>query len=186
MKRTFIIHSWEGAPDQVWYPWLKGELENEGFSVQVPQMPTPDVPKIGEWVPYLREIVGDVDPDTYFICHSIGCQALLRFLETLPEGKKVGAILFVAPFTNLVNLEDEESERIAKPWLTKPLDWKRIRSHTSDIFCLFSTDDPWVPVSESEIFSNNLSAMTMIIENQNHFVDKQLPLSIDKILSLFS
>lgn len=184
MKRAFIIHGWDGSPDDIWIPWLKKELEKNDFKVTAPQMPDPEEPKIDAWVPYLKELVGDVDTDTYFICHSIGCQTLLRYLETLPEDKKVGTILFVAPFTNLVNLEGEESERIARPWITRPLDWKRIRSHTGDIYCLFSTDDPWVPVSESEIFSNNLSAMTMVMENQNHFVGNQLPLNIDKILNL--
>lgn len=184
MKRAFIIHGWEGTPNDGWYPWLKRELEANEFEVQVPAMPDPEEPKIDQWVSHLRGVVGDVDADTYFICHSIGCQTLLRYLETLPDDKKVGTIVLVAPFTNLVNLENAESERIARPWLNKPLDWRRIRTHTGDIFCLFSSDDPWVPVSESEIFSNNLSAMTMVLPNQGHFTGDELPLNIDKILSL--
>jgi hypothetical protein len=26
-KRVFIIHGWEGYPEEGWFPWLKKELE---------------------------------------------------------------------------------------------------------------------------------------------------------------
>ena len=29
MKRVFIIHGWDGYPEEGWFPWLKEELEKE-------------------------------------------------------------------------------------------------------------------------------------------------------------
>jgi esterase/lipase len=36
MKKVFIIHGWDGYPEEGWFPWLKKELEKKGFSVFVP------------------------------------------------------------------------------------------------------------------------------------------------------
>ena len=27
MQRVFIIHGWDGYPEEGWFPWLKKELE---------------------------------------------------------------------------------------------------------------------------------------------------------------
>lgn len=186
MKHAFIIHGWDGKPENSWYPWLKQELEAKGYSVQVPQMPNPETPKIEEWVPHLRQIVGSVDSNTHFVCHSMGCQTLLRYLESVSDDVKIGGVLLVAPFTNLVNLEDPESEAVAKPWLETPIDWEKVRAHISEVLCLFSTDDPWVPVSEAGVFEGKLGTKTMTFDNQDHFIGQQLPLSIDEIVKLLS
>ena len=41
-KRVFIIHGWEGYPEECWFPWLKTEIEKTGFEVVVPNMPDAD------------------------------------------------------------------------------------------------------------------------------------------------
>src|SRR3972149_7057895 len=95
MKRVFIVHRWGGSPTADWYPWLKKELEKKGFVVFVPEMPTPDAPKIKSWVETLRKAVGSPDKDTYLVGHSIGCQTILRYLETLRLNERVGGVVFV-------------------------------------------------------------------------------------------
>ena len=97
-KRVFIIHGWEGFPEEGWFPWLKKELELRGFEVFVPQMPDADYPRIEKWVAVVSQIVGVVDESVYFIGHSMGCQAIARYLETLPERIKIGGAIFVAGF----------------------------------------------------------------------------------------
>ena len=99
-KRVFIIHGWEGYPEEGWFPWLKRELEAKGFEVKVPQMPDADNPRIQNWVPAIAEIVGKPDKNTYFVGHSVGCQAITRYIESLPEKSKVGGVIFVSRFFN--------------------------------------------------------------------------------------
>ena len=86
MKRVFIIHGWGGKPAG-WLLWLKEELGKKGFEASTLEMPNSEKPEIEEWVGYLSEQAGEVDKDTYFVGHSIGCQTILRFLEKLPEDK---------------------------------------------------------------------------------------------------
>ena len=54
MTRVFIIHGWGDKPGDHWMPWLKDQLELNGFSVAAPQMPNTEAPVIGEWVPRLN------------------------------------------------------------------------------------------------------------------------------------
>jgi predicted alpha/beta hydrolase family esterase len=43
-ERVFIIHGWEGYPEEGWFPWLKKELENNVaiFSDNDPYVPLRD------------------------------------------------------------------------------------------------------------------------------------------------
>ena len=168
-KRVFIIHGWDGSPNEGWFPWLKKELENKGFSVRVPAMPKPEKPKIENWVNYLSKKVGRPDKNTYFVGHSIGCQTILRYLETLPSDKKAGGAVFVAGWFTLKNLETKEEKEISKPWLEVPINFKKIKKHTNKFVAIFSDNDPFVPISNKNLFKKRLNAKIIIEHKKGHF-----------------
>src|SRR3989344_9568337 len=89
LQRVFIVHGWDGHPEEGWFPWLKRELEAKGFKVYVPQLPDAANPRIYNWVPALAAAVGEADEETYFVGHSMGCQTIARYLESLPEEKQL-------------------------------------------------------------------------------------------------
>ncbi len=169
VKRVFIIHRWEGTPEVDWYPWLRKELENKGFEVHVPLMPDTDNPKIENWVPYLKDMVGEPDENTYFVGHSMGCQTIMRYLEGLPEGSKVGGVVFVAGFVTLENLETEEEKELANAWLGTPLDLEKVKDKSDNFVAIFSDNDPWIPLSDSDIFKEKLGAKIIIQHEKGHF-----------------
>ena len=109
MQRAIIVHCWEGYPDYCWYPSVKKELEAKGFIVSVPAMPETDLPEMSKWIPKLQEIIGVPDGELYLIGHSIGCAAILRYLEILGEKQKVGGVVLVAGFTENVGYEEIQS-----------------------------------------------------------------------------
>jgi len=76
MKRVFIIHGWDGSPEEAWLKWLRLELEKMSIKVVAPHMPNAAEPKIREWVGHLSGLVSATDEKTYFVGHSIGCQAI--------------------------------------------------------------------------------------------------------------
>jgi len=168
MKRVFIIHGWEGHPDEAWFPWLKTQLEKRGFEVYVPSMPNTEEPKIEEWVPHLKEMVKDPDENTFFVGHSIGCQTILRYLQDI--NSKVGGVVFVAGWVNLKPeaLEEEGAEEIASPWLNNQIKWDDIRQKCSNFVALFSDDDPFVFLSDAEIFKDKLGAKIITLNNKGH------------------
>jgi len=178
---------WDSHPKDGWYPWLQKELEGKGFQVQVPAMPEPAKPNIEDWVLHLAKIVGNVDENTFFVGHSVGCQTILRYFENLPADKKVGGAVFVAGWLKLVNLETEEEKEIAKPWLETPIDFNNIKQHTTRFVAIFSDNDQWVSIDNKDLFEQKLGAKT-IIENQKGHISgddgiAELPSALESIVS---
>ena len=186
MKRVYIIHGWDGHPDEGWFPWLKKGLEKRGFHVEIPAMPESAEPKIEAWVSYLSDTVGSVDENTFFVGHSIGCQTILRYFEKLPRSSVVGGAFFVAGWFTL-NLKTDEEIKIARPWLSIPIDFEKIKKHTARFFCVFSDDDEDVPISNLELFQKNLGAKCIIEHNKGHFCESdgvmKLPIILHEILA---
>ncbi|MBR9682795.1 MAG: serine hydrolase family protein [Candidatus Aenigmarchaeota archaeon] len=188
MKKVYIIHGWGGAPQEGWYPWIKKELESKGYAVDIPTMPNTDEPTIEEWTSYMKEQVSTLDKETYFVGHSIGCQAILRYLEKIEE-PKIGGMVLVAPWMNLtpVVYEEEGAEEISKPWRETPINWEKVKSSTENITAIFSDNDPFIPLSDSEIFKEKLGAEIVIEHGKEHMQEEhgimKLPVVLEKILS---
>lgn len=190
MKRIYIIHGWDGYPEEGCFPWLKKELEEKGFQVFNPAMPEPLNPKIETWVNFLSEQIGTPDQETYLIGHSIGAQTILRYMEGLPENIKIGGAVFLAGWVNLTDeaFEGEDDATIAKPWLDTPIDWKRVRSHSSNFTAIFSDNDSLVPLSDSDIFKEKLGAKIVTEKGKGHFSGSdgitELPSILNAVLEM--
>lgn len=174
-KKIYLIHGWGGSSEGGWFDWLKAELSAKGHSVKAFDMPDTENPKIEKWVGYLRENINlnEIDENTYFIGHSIGCQTIIRFLEKLHKHKKIGGCVFVAGWFDLINLEPEEL-LIAHPWVNSKINFERVLDHCNNFLAIFSTNDPYVHLDESKKFEKNLGAKIIIKKGLNHFntVDK--------------
>lgn len=188
-KRVFIIHGWDFNPGINWYPWLKDELESNGYEVFVPEMPDTAEPDIFSWKEKLSQTVGELRNDDLLIGHSIGCQTIMRYLEDQPDNTQVAGCIFVAGWINLDNLEDESVEDIARPWLEKPINFDKIRNFTNNWTVFISDNDPYNCKEENEmIFKEKLNAKIIIIEGAGHFTENEgiteVPEVSDEILSI--
>jgi hypothetical protein len=181
-KRVFLAHRWGGTPNDDWYPWIKKELEFRGFEVIIPELPNTEFPLIEEWVPALEKVVGKADKDTYFIGHSIGCQAIMRYLETI--NVPVGGVLFVAGWLSLQELETQEEKDVAEPWLTTPIDFDKVKLMANKITALFTLDDPYVPISDAVIFREKLAARTITEKNRGHYNEEKYEIILTEFLKL--
>jgi predicted alpha/beta hydrolase family esterase len=187
VKRVIIVHGWGGYPEECWFPWLKKELEKKGFIVIIPQMPNADTPRIETWVPHLAKTVGTPDNDTFLVGHSMGCQTILRYLQGI--GGKVGGAVFVGGFfQKLTNLESEEEEKIAEPWLTTPLDFPKIKNAAEKFIAIFSENDPYVPLENAKDFEKKLGAKIVFVKNKGHMGASdncpRLPEALNAVLDL--
>lgn len=176
MKTVYLIHGWGGSDSsEGWFGWLKNELKKKEIKIIVFNMPNTDYPKINEWIGFLKENIKeeDLNEETYFIGHSIGCQAVLRYLEQLPENIKVSRGIFIAPWMeldkNTIEEEGEEVKEIAKPWMETPINFEKVKKHTKDFLCILSDNDPYVPLSNEKFFKEKLNAKTVIKSNEEHF-----------------
>ncbi len=169
-KRVFIIHGWGGSPEEPMHKWLKEHLENKEYEVHVPEMPHPDNPTINAWTSHLKKIVKNPDKDTYFIGHSIGCQTIMRYIEGLPENVKLGKVVFIAGWFKLDNLESEEEETIAKPWMQNNIDFNKIKNKIEKLLVFLSDNEPYGFVEENaKMFKEKLNAKVIIEHEKGHF-----------------
>ena len=182
-KRVFIIHGWAMFPENGWYPQLAKNLADKGFSVEVPEMPDTDNPKIEAWVSHLQTMVGRCDENTIFIGHSIGSQTILRYLEKLSSDEKAGGAVFVAPWIVLSGLEEEEERMTSSPWVNTPIDFEKVRLHAKKFICIFSDNDPYVPAENWEMFSKNLGAETIVEKDKGHFTGEEGIIELPSVLS---
>ena len=191
-KRVFIVHGWDGYPEEGWFPWLKKGLETKGFEVFVPQLPKPEEPRINNWVTKLEEVVGKPDQNTFFVGHSMGCQTIARYLDKLPEGVEVGGAVFVAGFfKRLTNLEDDKVvHSVVNEWLKTPLNFDKIKTHLNKSIAIFSDNDPYVPLDNQDDFSNILKSKIIIENSKGHFSGsdgtKELSSAMESVLEITS
>ncbi len=189
-KRVFIIHGWDGHPDEGIFPWLKQQLETKGYQVFNPSMPDPLNPQIDSWVSHLKKQIGVPDNNTVLFGHSIGTQTILRYLESLNEEEKICGAVFLAGWIHLTDeaYETKEDADIAKPWLDTPLDWEKIKSHSDKFIAIFSDNDPLVPIADAKIFEDKLEAKIIIEHEKEHFSGstgiKELPSALDAVLEI--
>jgi len=96
MKKIYLVHGWGGSDSsEGWFGWLKENAKKKGFEVISFNMPNTETPVIKEWVGFLKENANKLDEETYFIGHSVGCQAILRYLENLNLKIKIKGCIFV-------------------------------------------------------------------------------------------
>jgi len=188
--RAILVHGWDGNPENAWFPWMRERLEMKKFVVIAPAMPDPAVPKIEPWIDCLGKSIVRLKKDDMLIGHSIGCQAILRYLQG-EKAKAMGAVL-VAPWLHLdektIAEEGDDAQKIAKPWIETPIDWKSARAACSEFVCIFSDNDPYVPLSDAEIFRKKLSSKIIIEKKMGHFDDsagiRELPCALKAVFDL--
>ena len=184
--RAILVHGWEGYPEEGWKPWLKRELELRGFEILVPAMPDANTPTMEKWVSYLTEIVGAPDKKTFLVGHSLGCIAILRYLETLKEGQKIGGAILVAGFGEDLDYKAYKGE-LSSFFKTTP-DWEKIRDHCKQFVAVHSTDDPWVSIKNNKLFQEKLNAKSVIQHNMKHYSGDdgvtELPVVLEELLRM--
>lgn len=170
-KRVFIIHGHQGKPDEHWLPWLRRELVQRGYLVAVPPMPHADWPTIKMWTSHIQELVGHCDDHTYIVGHSIGCQAILRYLQSLVLPTRAGGAVFVAGFEHmkLNPLVHPFEYQQLKEWIDEPIHWEAIRGKSKNFTAIFSDNDDVVPLDNVKVFDEKLDAQTIVLHNKGHF-----------------
>lgn len=166
MNRAIIIHGYHGKPGTNWKPWLRNELVAQGWQVDVPAMPNTDYPVADEWQAKLAETVGEPDANVYLVGHSLGCITILRYLETLGEGRKIGGAVFVAGFTGKFAKYTEGDH---DSFFDHELDWATIRRRCGVFVAIHSDDDPNVEYAQLDLFRNCMGAKTVSVHGMGHF-----------------
>ncbi len=192
MKKIILVHGWSGGPNKDWLPWMRKELLKRGYAVLTPEMPDADAPVAEKWVGHLSNIVGEPTKDTYFIGHSIGWQAVLRYLDAHRFGatETVGGAIFVAGWFNLENLETKEEKVIADPWIKTPINPVKIKTVLPQSILIISDDDPYGAFEENKERFEKLGSRVIVLKGAGHMTTedgfKQFPILLSEAENLLS
>lgn len=169
MKTIYLIHCWDGTSQDGWYPWLSKVLISKDIEIKLLDMPDTNNPSIEKWVNHLEQSVENLDANTYFIGHSIGCQTILRYLEK-KELTQIGGMLLVTPWLDLLPyaISDSASLKIANPWIHTPIDFEKVKQFTNNIYAIFSNNDYFVDMNQSKEFESKLSSKNKVVHEKGH------------------
>lgn len=177
MTNIFIIHGAYGHPGENWFPWLKKELEKLGCKVFMPKFPTPEGQNLENWLEVMKNYGQNIDKNTIFVGHSIGCAFILSLLEET----QAKAAFLVSAFAGF--LGNPQFDELNKTFVDRPFDWKQIKKNCKKLRLFHSDNDPYVPLEKAEEIAKNLGVKVLVVKGAGHFNEKAGYLEFDSLLN---
>lgn len=177
--RLFIIHGYTAGPHHHWFNWLKDEAEALGFTVSVPALPDSMHPDDTAWQGTLAEYVGNVDEQTWFVGHSLGCITALRYLNSQAAGHDAAGVIMVSGFS--VPLPPLPA---LNTFMTRSLDAGRIVQRVPNRAVIASLNDSIVPPELSLRLSQQLNAPLYGVPDGGHFLSRDGFTTLPLVLQL--
>ncbi len=163
MKTALIVHGLHANSNENWFPWLKKELENNGWRVICPDLPNFMHPSRQEWLDKVKELTKGVNfSDLAIIAHSLGVPTSLDLIES--EEKKIPLLVSVAGFA--VPYGFEPNEYFLKE---KPIDLKKVQALIGRAVVICSDDDPYVTLNALSGMTEGLGVEPVIVKGGKHF-----------------
>jgi hypothetical protein len=180
IERIVIVPRWAGGPSSDWYPWIRSELarSHPALRVDTLELPNRNAPEIEQCVAALEaELGNDLSAltSTLLVGHSVGCQALMRYLAEQPTSADPGAtpeLVCVAGWWTV----DEPWPSI-RPWIDTPIALPRLRANTRGVTVLLSDNDPFTRDwrSNESSWVQRLDADVRVSVGGRHFNGEQEP-----------
>jgi predicted alpha/beta hydrolase family esterase len=159
----------------------------------LPRMPRADRPVISQWIAFISDLVGEPDDRTVMIGHSLGAQAVLRYLDTIGgNGRSVGrTVLIASMYPSGMSPEEAdkrtEGDRILLPWLTVAVDAPNVRKAAGKCIVILSDNDPYIPFEEAiTSFRASVEAEIVVEHAKGHFNEDdnitELPSALTAVL----
>ena len=163
MKRAVILHGYRGSPYVNWYPWLAFKLRRAGYKTWLPWLPMSVMPDGRKWTAKLLGRKGWDYNGSLVIGHSAGAVEVLNLLSNLPAGSKVKSAVLVSAF------RPKPQWRALKALITEPLDFEQVKSKSERFVIVHSSDDPLVPVSDAQYYTDKLGGELIVLSKGGHF-----------------
>lgn len=98
MKNALILHGTDNNSQNNWFQWLKGQLQEKGFSVLVPNLPNAHRPNPKIYNRFLLDSGFDFNSESILVGHSSGAVAILSLLQHLPDNAIINSVYLVGSF----------------------------------------------------------------------------------------
>lgn len=185
-QKVLMIHGFEGDAESSFKPFLKKQLEENGFELFVPNISTSNHPTIESWMKELQPFIDKLDEQDIIIGHSLGAKMAMHLLEK--NNKKIRALILVGGL--IADLGKEKWEQFRKEWKDsdidalqkcslEPVDFANVSSKAQSVVAILSDDDPYVPMKTHE----NLPAgwIAKFYHGYKHF-EEPVPFLFDEVV----
>src|SRR3989344_5761116 len=165
IEHFVLLHGKGGSSKRNFLPWLKKELENQGYTVDVPDMPNSAEPNDDEQTNFVINSCR-LDNKTAIVGHSFGGIVALRLLE---KGYKPAQVTLVGTPYQARFLDGKVRLTVAEA-LAKGFDYKKIKANCHNLVALYDTGDYVVSTEDGKSFSEKLDCPLIKVEAQEgHF-----------------
>ncbi|MCL1873018.1 MAG: alpha/beta hydrolase, partial [Clostridiales bacterium] len=166
--KVYLIHGYTGSPESDLFPWIIDKLSEVGLNLTAFHMPNPDSPLAAEWDRYLDDNIKELNEDTYFICHSLGCVTLLRYLNRQSARTKIGGAILASGFVEML-----PKYPMFRGFIDIDLDMGKLIAMV-DKRCVFSSpNDIIVEYKYSQELARLFDAKLVTIEGGGHFIGQE-------------
>ena len=169
MENYFIIHGSYGNPYKNWIPWLKKELSKRKINCIVPNFPSPYKQDYESWSKILKSYleIGYITENTTFITHSLGGIFIAKFL--IRNNARIKKLITLSLFNQK---KKKENNLLYDSFYIDNKELKTLKNCCFERICIYSDNDPYVPINEAENFANTIKAKKVLIEQAGHFNEK--------------
>lgn len=164
----YVVHGYTASSKDEWFPWLKNKLNGDNLEVTLFDMPNSNFPSATQWDTYLDKNITDCNENTFFVSHSLGCIALLRYMEKQPIDQKIGGVVLVSGF-----LEEVSTLPMLNSFIKPDLNVNKLAEMIEDLCVISSPSDSIVPYSYSCELAKQLNAKLIAVKNGGHFLARE-------------
>lgn len=178
MKRALIMHGWGAKPENHWFFQERDLLQQMGYKVFVPELPSNHSPTEKEWVNVIKGFAPD--GQSVLIGHSLGGTTIIEYLETAET--KVGAVVLVdSPVEFTEELKKDKIsgfklylQSVATSAFLKMCDydeiydWPKIKNMSDKFILIYKTDDLRAPKIQGEFLREKLGGQLTLVEGSDH------------------
>lgn len=164
MKKVVIIHGMSAPLDECFGLKAKERFKNHGYEIYEPIFPLEKDINYDVWNSIIDKCVSDIDEDTCFLCHSLGCIYVVRYL--FRKKAKVRAVIAVAG--GFFEKKDAWKGYDLR-FIPSKREFKYFRENVKDIYHICSDNDDIFTAKHFKDYINLTKAKEIMIKNCGHF-----------------
>ncbi len=185
MKKAVLLHGTDGSPNDHWFPWLKKELEENGYEVFAPALPENHTPNRDIYEDFLKNSSWDFN-DNLLVGHSSGTTTILNLLmaDWFP---KVKASVIVGAFLNenLTKTADWYEAGQFDGLFVQEFDIEKLKRKCPEFIFVHGDNDHACDYGDAKDFCQKLDGDFITIKNGAHLSGSsgitEIPLMIEKL-----
>lgn len=185
MNKAVLLHGTDGTPNDHWFPWLRGELQQRGYEVFAPELPGNHTPNRDVYEAFFKNSGWDFT-DNLLIGHSSGTTTILNLLmaDWFPEIK--GSVM-VGTFLNEKLTKDADWYELGQfdNLFVQDFDIEKIKNKCPEFIFVHGDNDHACDYNDAKEFCHKLGGEFITIKNGAHLSSgsgiTEIPQMIEKL-----